>query len=133
MGRRRNDPAVVGAIALGGALGAPARYGVAHLIRGGAGTFPWATFWTNITGSFALGVILVVLVARFPPATFVRPFVAVGLLGAFTTYSTFAMETVLLSKDGDVALACASVVASLVVGVGAALAGMVLGRRIPTR
>src|SRR5579862_3094945 len=52
---RRNEPSVLIAIALGGALGASARYGLAQLIHTGAKAFPWATFWTNISGSFALG------------------------------------------------------------------------------
>ena len=130
MVRRRNDPAVLAAIAAGGALGAPARYGVAQLVHVGPGSFPWATFWTNVSGSFALGLVLVVLVARFPPTTFLRPFVATGFLGAYTTYSTFAVETVLLARDGAVGLACAYTTASLVAGLGAAAGGMVLGRRL---
>ena len=130
MVRRRNDPAVLAAIAAGGALGAPARYGVAQLVHAGAGSFPWATFWINVSGSFALGLVLVVLVARFPPSTFLRPFVATGFLGAYTTYSTFAVETVLLAKDGAAGMACAYTAASLVVGLGAAAGGIVLGRRL---
>jgi CrcB protein len=112
----RRDPAVLGAIALGGALGAPARYGVAQLVHASPHTFPWATFWTNISGSFALGLILALLLERFPPSRFVRPFVATGFLGAYTTYSTFAVESVLLAKDGRAGLALAYAAASLMGG-----------------
>ncbi len=130
MARRRNDPAVLAAVALGGALGAPARYGMAQALPAGAGSFPWATFVTNLTGSLALGVVVVVVARRFPADRFLKPFVATGFLGAYTTYSTFAVETVILGRDGDVALACTYALASLIVGVGAAAAGIALGRRI---
>jgi fluoride exporter len=65
---RRAQPGVLGAIALGGALGTPARYGIAQLVDVTPGTFPWGTFWTNVTGSFALGFLFVVLLDRFPPS-----------------------------------------------------------------
>ncbi|MDQ6928055.1 MAG: CrcB family protein, partial [Actinomycetota bacterium] len=83
---RRNQPSVLAAIALGGALGAPARYGIAQLITVSPGGFPWATFVTNVSGSFALGLFFAVVVERFPPTRFLRPFVATGFLGAYTTY-----------------------------------------------
>ena len=121
---------MLAAVAAGGALGAPARYGISLAVTVTPGTTPWGTFWINVSGSFALGLVLVVLVARFPPATFLRPFVATGFLGAYTTYSTFAVETVLLAKDGAAGMACAYTAASLVVGLGAAAGGIVLGRRL---
>jgi len=122
---------VLAAIALGGALGAPARYGVAHLIHVAPGTFPWATFWTNITGSFALGAVLALLTERFPPRSYLRPFVAIGFLGAYTTYSTFAVETVLLVKDGHPAIAMAYAGGSLVAGFAAVWVGLVVARAVP--
>jgi len=119
---------VLGAIALGGALGAPARYGVAHLIHTSPGGFPWATLWTNLSGSFALGVVLALLIGRFPPSRYLRSFVATGFLGAYTTYSTFAVETVLLVRDGHAGLALAYVAASLAGGLLLAWAGIWSGR-----
>ena len=117
------------AIAAGGALGAPARYGVGQLLPTTAGAFPWSTFVVNITGSFALGVVLAVLVRRLPGRQLVRPFVATGFLGAYTTYSTFAVETAVLGKDGHAAMAAAYVGASLAVGLAAVTAGMWLAKR----
>jgi len=128
---RRAEPSVLAAIALGGALGAPARYGMAQLIHVAANTFPWATFWTNISGSFALGLILVLTLERFPPTRYLRPFVATGFLGAYTTYSTFAVETDLLIKDGHAFIGVAYAAASLVGGLLAVWVGMGAARLVP--
>ncbi|MEA2590073.1 MAG: fluoride exporter [Actinomycetota bacterium] len=116
-------------------MGAPARYGVAQLVHVAKGSFPWATFWTNITGSFALGSVLVLILERFPPARYVRPFVATGFLGAYTTYSTFAVETDLLVRGGQAGIGVVYGLASLVAGFVAVWAGMLVGRaiRLPAR
>lgn len=124
----RTDPKVIGAIAVGGALGASARYGMTQLVTVAPDTFPWATFWTNVSGSFALGVVLALVLERFPPSRYARAFAATGFLGAYTTYSTFAVETDLLIKDGHATLALAYVVASFVVGFAAVFAGMAVAR-----
>jgi CrcB protein len=113
--------------------GAAARYGMSQWIHVPAGRFPWPTFWTNVSGAFALGLLLVVLLERFPPARYLRAFAATGFLGAYTTFSTFSVEADVLVKDGHASTAFAYVVASLVVGLGAAWAGMALGRMAATR
>jgi CrcB protein len=122
--RRRVEPSVLAAIACGGALGAPARYGLAQLIHAAPGTFPWATFWTNITGSFALGFVLALLLERFPPTRYLRPFVATGFLGAYTTYSTLAVETDLLIKDGRAVIGIVYTGVSLLAGLVAVWLGI---------
>jgi len=104
------------AIAAGGALGAPARYGLAQLIHVPKDHFPWATFWTNISGSFVLGLVLALVLERFPPMRYLRPFLATGFLGAYTTYSTFAVETDLLLRHGHAATAFLYAGGSLVAG-----------------
>ncbi len=124
---------MLGAIALGGALGAPARYGVATVVHVTPGRFPWATFLTNMSGSLALGFVLALLLERYPPSRYLRPFVATGFLGAYTTYSTFAVETDLLTKAGHVPLALAYAVASLVAGFGLVVLGLWAGRALPGR
>lgn len=126
--RRTPRGRILAAIALGGALGAPARYGVAQLIHVPRGGFPWATFWTNVSGSFALGLGLVLILERFPPTLYLRPFVATGFLGAYTTYSTFAVEADLLVRDGRVPVALAYALGSLVAGFIAVWAGMRVAR-----
>ncbi len=115
---------VLVAIAAGGALGAPARYEVAQLIHVAKNGFPWATFWTNLSGSFALGFVLILVIERFPPTRYLRPFFATGFLGAFTTFSTFAVETDLLIKDGHAALGVVYALGSLVAGFAAVWLGI---------
>jgi CrcB protein len=124
-------PSVLIAIAAGGSLGAPARYALTVAIPVSKAGFPWATFWTNISGSFALGLLLTLVVERWPPTRFVRPFAAVGFLGAFTTWSTFVVDSDELLAHGHVAVAGAYLGASLVCGLGAVYVGIVGGRMWP--
>ncbi|HKY75518.1 MAG TPA: fluoride efflux transporter CrcB [Acidimicrobiia bacterium] len=125
---RRRDPRVVAAVALGGAMGAPARYGISLAVHITPGTFPWGTFWVNVSGSLALGFFLALVLRRFPTTRYLRPFVATGFLGSYTTYATFAVETDLLLRNGRPAVALAYVTGSLVAGVAAAWVGGRLGR-----
>ncbi len=129
----RAQPGVLVVIAFGGALGALARYGITRWIHVAKDTFPWATFWTNSSGAFVLGLFLTVAIERFPARRYPRPFFAIGFLGAFTTFSTMAVETVTLVKDGDallgVAYLCTSVVASLAVAYAGIVAGRIAGAR----
>lgn len=124
---RRRDPRVLAAVALGGALGAPARHGTSVAVHITPGTFPWGTFWVNVSGSLALGFFLALVLRRFPATRYVRPFVATGFFGSFTTYSTFAVETDLLLRNGRTGVALAYVAGSLVAGIGAASVGGRLG------
>ena len=129
--RRPRTSLVLAAVALGGALGAPARYGVAQLVHAEPGGFPWPTFWTNVSGSFALGLLLALILERFPPTRYVRAFVATGFLGAYTTYSTFAVETDVLVKDGHAVVALVYAAATRLVGFTAAWAGLWAARTVP--
>jgi CrcB protein len=90
--------------------------------------FPWATFAVNVSGSFALGFLLVMILERFPADRYLRPFVATGFLGAYTTYSTFAVETDLLVKGGRAGLAAAYAVVSLLGGFLAVWLGLLAAR-----
>lgn len=110
-------------VALGGALGALARYGLSGWIHGFAGpSFPWGTFGVNIVGSGFIGLALGWLEASTLPAE-VREFVAIGLLGAFTTFSTFTYETAGLLRDGEWSRAGLYVVGSVALGLAAVFAG----------
>ena len=119
------------AIAVGGALGAPARYEVSRLIVVPAGGFPWDVFWTNISGSLVLGFLLVLIIERLPPSRYLRPFLAVGFLGAYTTYSTYMVGASLLIKDGHVVTGLVYLFASALAGFVAVWIGIVAGRLFP--
>jgi fluoride exporter len=114
--------------ALGGALGALARWGVATALPSSAGAWPWATLLVNLTGCLLIGVLLAVLLARFPGSPWLRPFLATGVLGGYTTFSTFAVETVALLDAGRPATAAGYVAASVGGGVLAVVAGLLAGR-----
>jgi CrcB protein len=129
----RARPGILAVIAAGGMLGASARYGMARWLPVQPGQFPWATFWTNIIGSFVLGFLLVLLLERFPPTRFVRPFLGTGVLGAFTTMSTYEVETALLLKDGHPATAATYGIGSLLAGLTVAYLGILAGRLTPAR
>jgi fluoride exporter len=87
-----HHPKVLGAIAVGGVLGAEARYGLAEALPHAPGTFPWATLVTNLLGSLLIGVLMAWLAGRPRPPQLARPFLGVGILGGFTTFSTYAVD-----------------------------------------
>jgi CrcB protein len=127
----RTRPARLGillAIALGGMLGTPARYAVGRVVHVAPGSFPWSTFVVNVSGSLVLGVLLTLIVGRWPPSRHLRPFAAIGFLGAYTTFSTYMVEADLLLKDGQAGVALAYVLGSLVVGLAAVYVGIAIGR-----
>jgi fluoride exporter len=120
---------LVFAVALFGAAGALARYGLDRLIEHNVlAVFPWSTFVINMSGCFAAGAAVAVLVDRNELPSWVRTGVVVGFLGAYTTFSTFAQETHDLLSEGHSALAVANAAASVVVGVTAVVAGIAVGR-----
>ncbi len=125
------DPRLLAAVAAGGALGAPARYAIARALPTASGSFPWATFWTNVSGAFVLGLVLVFLLERFRPSRYLRAFLGTGVCGAYTTFSTFSVETDLLVRDHHYLTASVYVGASLVVGLSAVYIGMLLARLLP--
>jgi fluoride exporter len=124
-----NRVGVLVAVAVGGALGTVARYELALADPLGPSRFPWATFLVNVVGSFVLGATLTALVANGPVAAWIRPFVGVGFCGGLTTFSTWTVESVLLTRAGDAGIAALYLVVSLVVGFLAVVGGVVLARR----
>ena len=117
-------------VASGGAVGAALRYGVGRLMGPLAdAAFPWHTFLINVTGSFVIGLLLVAA-ARLGWPGWWWPLLALGLLGGYTTFSTFALESVELMLRGSYALAAAYPLGSLAVGLAAAAAGIFLGRAV---
>jgi CrcB protein len=112
-------------VALGGALGAGARYELLQTFPVHPGRFPLTTGSINVGGAFLLGFLLEWLAHHRAPDHWARWLVGVGGLGAFTTFSAFTTELVLLARDDHVFLACAYGVASVVAGVAAVFVGLV--------
>jgi CrcB protein len=120
-------PTVFG-VALGGALGASARYGLDRLIERSSSTvFPLSTFTINVTGCFLIGLISASLVDRHHLPAWLRIGLVVGVVGGYTTFSTFAQEALDLGTIHHVALAAAYIAASVVVGMVAVYAGSKVG------
>lgn len=111
-------------IALGGSLGAVARYGLAQWIYQQTGTsFPWGTFIINITGSLAIGFLAELFETTLAPAGW-RSFLTIGFLGAYTTFSTFSLESYNLLRDGELRLAAANILLSTLAGLVAVVIGV---------
>lgn len=110
-------------VAFAGALGALARYGIGLTLTGTL--FPWATLTVNVVGSALLGLLLGAGMRLDPSVVTV---LGVGFLGAFTTFSTFSAEALLLLREGRGSAALAYVAGSLTLALGASAAGYVLGR-----
>lgn len=119
----------------GGALGAVSRWAVGLALAPTSGSgFPLATFVVNISGAFGLGFAAVLLIERLPPTRYLRNLIGIGFFGAYTTFSTMAMEGVRLVENGRVATAATYWVLALIVGQMAGVYGMWLGRAdLPVR
>jgi CrcB protein len=116
-------------VGLGGALGSIARYLVGLLIYERMGTrFPYGTFVINISGCFAVGLVLTVLDERMGLSPAWREAIAIGFVGAFTTFSTFEYEALRAIQHGQAATALAYVASSVVLGFTAVWAGATVGR-----
>jgi fluoride exporter len=120
---------VLAVIAAGGALGSLGRWGLAQALAGPPDGFPWATFVTNLSGSFALGVLMVFVLDVWAPSRYVRPFLGIGVLGGFTTFSTYMLETRDLVVADRVPLAAAYLCGTLAAGLVAVWAGALVARR----
>ncbi|MGE5624146.1 MAG: fluoride efflux transporter CrcB [Bacillota bacterium] len=119
------------AVALGGVVGCCARYGVSQWVHAWYDkAFPLATLIINVVGSLAMGFLFVATLERASVSPALRMAILTGVLGGFTTFSTFSMETLLLLEDGETAYAVTYVVASVVLGLGAAFLGVYLARSL---
>ena len=120
------DLDVLAVIAAGGVVGSLARWGIASALPHHGTAYPWATFLENVTGCLLLGVLMWFVVEVWIVGRYVRPFLGVGVLGGFTTFSTFSVETTGLLRDGAVGMAALYVVGSLLAGLLAVRLGRVL-------
>ncbi|MFJ1455509.1 fluoride efflux transporter CrcB [Nocardia sp. N2S4-5] len=124
---------VLPVIAVGGALGALTRYGLSQWWPTPPNGFPWATFVTNVTGCFLIGVLMVVVTDIRAAHPLVRPFLGVGVLGGFTTFSTYANEARALLRPDTIAVSFAYLAGTLVCALLATLIGMRVTRGVHDR
>jgi len=119
------------AIAGGGAVGAVLRYWVSTGVYTLTGRgFPYGTLVVNVLGSLLMGFLYIWLLERIPGGVAARAFLLIGVLGAFTTFSTFSIETLNLMEAGQFARALLNTLFSVVLCVGAAALGVMLARQI---
>jgi len=127
----RRDADLLPVIAAGGALGSLGRWGMAQLLP--ASGFAWSTLVTNAVGCLLLGVLMALMVDRWSRTRFVRPFLGVGVLGGYTTFSTYQLDVRDLLADGRLPLAVLYAACTLVLGLLAVWAGLVGCRRVLDR
>lgn len=133
-GPREPDPpgraAVLGAVALGGVVGAEARWGLGLAWPHGPAGFPVSTLVINVSGCLLMGVLMVLITERLRPHPLVRPLLGVGVLGGYTTFSTYAVEAVQAVDAGRAWTALGYVVATPVLAVLAVAAGAAAARTL---
>lgn len=115
-------------IACGGAVGALLRYSLQVAIPAAAGKLPVAMLLANVLGSLAMGILFVLIQEKTLLAEWLRPLLMVGLLGAFTTFSTFSLDTIRLLEAGHFTVAVTNILLSVVLSVGAAYIGITITR-----
>ena len=124
------DPRELGAIFAGGALGALARAGLSEAVASDPGSWPWATFAANVVGAALLGYFVTRLQERLPPARYRRPFLATGVCGALTTFSTVQVELIRMLDHHHTGLALGYAAASIAAGFLAVALATSLTRRV---
>jgi CrcB protein len=118
-------------VAFGGAVGASARYGIGNWVISRVGpAFPFHTMLINISGSFTIGVLMVLLTERLVADPAWRLLLVVGFLGGYTTFSSYTFEAISLVEEGDWLPALWYVLGSNILGLIAAYSGMVLARTV---
>jgi CrcB protein len=127
---RPNGPEHLAAVAVGGVVGSLGRWGVGLALPHTTGHWPWSTLVVNLTGCLLMGLLVARLAFGPRPHVLVRPFLAVGVLGGWTTFSAFSVDLLELANAGQQLLAVAYVLVSVVFGVAAVGLGHVVGQRI---
>jgi CrcB protein len=125
---RRWDTALV--IAAGGAIGGGMRWLINEAVPHGAEGFPWSTFVENATGCLILGVLMVFLLDVWTPHRYARPFLGIGILGGFTTFSAYTVETIGLFRVGQAPTAFAYLFGTVILGLLATWTGIAVARRV---
>jgi CrcB protein len=127
---RRAPWAVLAAVSAGGALGALGRHGLAVAWPHRPGTFPWATFTINGTGCLLIGVLMVLVAEVWAAHRLLRPFLGTGVLGGYTTFSTYTVDAQQLMADGAAGTALLYLAGTLAAALAAVYAGITLTRLV---
>jgi CrcB protein len=127
---RRTPWGVLGATSVGGAIGALARYGIGYAFPAAPTGFPWATFVINVGGCLLIGVLMVLVTERFGNRPLVRPFFGVGVLGGFTTFSTYVVDIQRLAQSSAAGTALVYLISTLLAALAAVVVGTGLGRLV---
>jgi CrcB protein len=131
VGLSHNRDVTLALVGLGGFFGAIARYGIDGWVsRVAGGSFPWGTLVVNLSGSFLLGVLFAAATERAVLPSEIRAPVMIGFIGAYTTFSTWMLESWRLVEDGAIVAAMANIGGSVVLGMGAVFLGLAVGRAI---
>ncbi|MEU4091407.1 CrcB family protein [Streptomyces sp. NPDC026673] len=131
--RVRDQAPVVGVVAIGGALGACARYGAGLLWPTAPGAFPWTTLGVNAVGCAVIGLFMVAITEMWSVHRLVRPFFGTGVLGGFTTFSTYAVDIHGLVQGGHAATGLAYLAATPLIALGAVWGAAHAARRLIAR
>ena len=115
-------------VGVGGGLGALARYYIAGLVQPAGAQFNWGIFIVNITGGLMMGLIVEVSALKLNLSPELRSFLMVGILGGYTTFSTFSLDSALLLQKGQYGLAAAYMIGSVVLSIAALFAGLWIAR-----
>jgi len=118
-------------IAIGGAVGAVMRYATSLGVYSVMGrSFPYGTLFVNVAGSLTMGVLSILMLERYDVEPEWRAAILVGLLGSYTTFSTFSIETLNLLEQGDMLRASINILFSIVICLAAVWLGVLIGRQI---
>lgn len=129
----RIDSRAVAAVTLGGCIGGPLRYLAGEVFPVRSGQIPWTILVVNVLGAALLAVLLAFVLEGVATRPYVREFAGIGILGSFTTFSTWMVQSQTLIDDGRPELAIGYLGASLLLGLLAAVAGLALGRSVIAR
>lgn len=131
--RQATPWAVVGVVSAGGVVGALARYGLDHAFPHRPDEFAWATFGINVTGCLLIGMLMVLIADVWPTRRLLRPFLGTGLLGGYTTFSTYVVDIQHMVAADAARTALAYLVGTLIAAIGAGYAGITATRFVLDR
>jgi len=133
LGPRNGQFRILATVSAGGVLGGTARYGVEHTLPVRDDGFPWGTFVVNVGGALVLGFLLVLILELWPARRYLRPLLAIGFLGSFTTFSTWMLQVYELADADRMGLAVGYLGFTVATGLVVTGLGLLLGRALVAR